>query len=34
MRLLYVDTSALFKRCFDNDLRRAATAEGIETWPE
>jgi len=20
--------------CFDNDLRRAASAEGLETWPE
>ena len=20
--------------CFDNDLRRAATVEGLETWPE
>ena len=20
--------------CFDNDLRRAATAEGLETWLE
>ena len=20
--------------CFDNDLRQAATAEGLETWPE
>ena len=20
--------------CFDNTLRRAATAEGLETWPE
>ena len=20
--------------CFDNDLRRAATAEGLKTWPE
>lgn len=20
--------------CFDNDLRRAATAKGLDTWPE
>ena len=44
MTLLYVDTSALFKRyveeddvifaCFDNNLRQAATAEGLDAWPE
>ena len=46
MTLLYLDTSAMFKRCveeagsaaprpacFESDLRRAAAAEGLVTWP-